>query len=138
VLGPGDLYTSTLANVVVAGVPEALQETNATLIYVVNLMSKYGQTHGFTARDHVEELTRYTGREPDATIINATDLPADVLERYEAECEYPVHDDLGSGRGVIRADLLAEEVQETQAGDTRKRSLIRHDPDKLAAAIMSA
>ena len=39
VLGPGDLYTSLLANVVVPGVETALRDTTARIVYVCNLMT---------------------------------------------------------------------------------------------------
>ena len=43
VLGPGDLYTSIVPNLLVKGIPEALHQTSATLIYVCNLMTKRGE-----------------------------------------------------------------------------------------------
>lgn len=48
IIGPGDLYTTTLANIVVEGIPQALQKTKAKLIFIPNLMSKIGQTRGLT------------------------------------------------------------------------------------------
>ena len=40
IIGPGDLYTTTLANIIVDGIPQALQKTKAKLIFISNLMSK--------------------------------------------------------------------------------------------------
>jgi uncharacterized cofD-like protein len=48
IVGPGDLYTTTLASIVVDGIPKALQDTKAKIIFIPNLMSKIGQTRGFT------------------------------------------------------------------------------------------
>jgi len=135
VLGPGDLYTSTLACVVVSGVAEVLQETKGRLVYIVNLMTKYGQTYGFGARDHIETLERYIGRKVDHILINTTPLPPEILHSYELEHDFPVADDLGSDTRVIRADLLATEAIKKPSGDELKRSLIRHDSDKLALVI---
>ena len=137
ILGPGDLYTSTLANAVVGGAFEAIKNTKAKIIFVVNLMTKYGQTYGFTVKDHVEEITKYIGRKPDFIIINNTPLPQDMLDRYIVLNDSPVIDDVSEmDKNIIRADLLAEEVVEKQQGDTLKRSLIRHDSDKVAREIM--
>lgn len=138
VLGPGDVYTSTIATLAVSGVPAAIQESAGTLVYVVNLMTKYGQTHGFTAADHVREIERYAGRTPDVVIMNNAPLPDTKLTEYAAEHGYPVADDLGEPGTVFRADMLAAAPAERKAGDTLVRSLIRHDPDKLADAIMRA
>ena len=140
VLGPGDLYTSTLANVVVEGVPEALQEAGGKLMYVVNLMTRYGQTHGFTAQDHKDELVKYTGRKPDAVFVNNTTIPEAILKTYEKQQEFPVLDNLGEGReyAIIRGDFLVPEKIKKSSGDVLKRSLIRHDGYKLAQALIES
>ena len=54
IVGPGDLYTTTLANIIVEGIPKALQKTKAKLIFIPNLMSKIGQTRGLTQRSMLE------------------------------------------------------------------------------------
>jgi uncharacterized cofD-like protein len=135
VLGPGDLYTSTLADVVVSGVPEALQASKGKMVYVTNLMSRYGQTHGFSTSELVAEVSRYVGREPDFVLVNSTPLPTAVLGRYADHKEFPISDTLGERPGVFRTDLLASEVIEKSDGDVLRRSLIRHDPDKVAQAL---
>lgn len=136
ILGPGDLYTSLLPNFVVKGAPEALQNTNANILYIVNLMSKYGQTYGFNASRHLEETKKYMGFGPNFVLFNDAPLPEDILEEYRKEEGYPVENDFTDTTGVIETDLLAEDRVEQASGDVIKRSLIRHDPDKLATEIM--
>jgi uncharacterized cofD-like protein len=137
VLGPGDLYTSVIANCVVDGVPDAIRHSTAKVVYVCNLMTKAGQTTGMGVAEHVSEITKYIKRTPDYVIVNTTALPADLLERYAADYEYPVAFNYeGSECRIIPADLLAGEVVETASGDVLKRSLIRHDSRKLARKIM--
>lgn len=138
VLGPGDLYTSTIANLLVEGVPDSLGKTDARIVYVGNLMSKYGQTHGMTAKEHVREIARYAGRTPDVVLINATPIDEAMVALYGKEQALPVVDDLGSGENftVVRADLLSNEIIEKKSGDALKRSLIRHDSGKIARALI--
>lgn len=137
VLGPGDLYTSVLANCVVDGVPEALRNSTAPIIYVCNLMTKSGQTTGMGVAEHLSEISRYIGKQPDKVLVNSTNLPKDLLVKYEADNEFPVVQNLESNScQVIEADLLASEAVLTTKGDTLKRSLIRHDSRKLARKIM--
>jgi len=137
ILGPGDLYTSILANVVVKGVSTALQKTEAKLAYVVNLMTRYGQTTDFTAKDHVEELEKYIGRDPDLVLVDNTKYPQEVLDLYKEEKGQPVIDDLDDSRFmVLREHFASDLVSEKPKGDNLKRSLIRHDPDKLAWELM--
>ena len=138
IVGPGDLYTSILASVVVGGVKDALSTTSAKLLYVTNLMSKYGQTHGFHAQKYLDELSEYVGRVPDYVLMNNEPLPGEILGRYVAQQEFPVEDDVNENceAVVVRDNFLADEEIKQSSGDTLKRSLIRHDPDKLARAIM--
>ncbi len=137
VLGPGDLYTSILANCVVPGVAAALQATKARLVYIVNLMTRAGQTQNFTATDHVTELTKYIKRTPEYVLYNNAPLPSDLLVKYATEDEYPVALDLVSVEGVIGGDFLATDEVVSARGDTVRRSFIRHDSDKLASALMA-
>ncbi len=138
IMGPGDLYTSILASVVVPGTKEALLNSKGKLLFISNLMSKYGQTHNFTAHDHLHELTQYTGRSPDYVLINNNNLPEDILGAYYEQKEFPIKDDLETKEGItiIKNDFLASEEVKKKSGDVLKRSLIRHDPEKLARAIV--
>lgn len=138
ILGPGDLYTSTLANIVVDGVPQAIRASKGKLVCVTNLMSKFGQTHGFATKDFVTEVEKYAGRAPDCTLVNTAPLPADIILRYEQQHEFPIVDEMGDFKGsTIRGDFLAPEELKKPSGDVLKRSLIRHDSDKLAAAFIT-
>ena len=137
VLGPGDLYTSVLANIVVDGVPEAIRNSEAKLVYVSNLMTKVGQTSGMGVSEHLSELSKYVGKSPDCVFVNNTPFPKDLLERYEEDGEYPVINDCDDKDcEVIESDLLATEEVKTAKGDMLKRSLIRHDSRKLARKII--
>src|SRR6185436_5854178 len=82
VLAPGDLYTSSIPNLLVTGVPEALRRSPAKLIYAINLMTKRGETLGYPASRHLEEVIRYSGRVPDAVLVHRGDLPQDMTQRY--------------------------------------------------------
>ena len=137
VFGPGDLYTSILPNCVVDGFTAALALSSARVAFVANLMTKAGQTTGMTAADHMAEIERYSGRRPDYLIRNDAPLPPPLVQRYATEQEYPVQPgtSIESVR-VVDAPLLATEEVVTVAGDTVRRSLIRHDSDALAACIV--
>lgn len=139
VLGPGDLYTSILANCVVDGFKEALQASSAKIVYVCNLMSKPGQTVGMQAAEHLAEVAHYAGVTPQHLLINDQPLPADLLEKYAAEETYPIINNFVANQttSVHACPLLAEEIVETKKGDVLRRSLIRHDSNRLAKALMS-
>jgi len=138
VLGPGDLYTSVLANCVVDGVAKALKETSATLVYVSNLMTKYGQTQGMDAAEHLAEISRYIQRVPDTVLVNTGSVPAELLEKYVAQGERPLQANCTDGTcTIVSGDFTAKEAVRLQSGDVLRRSLVRHDSEKLAATIVS-
>jgi uncharacterized cofD-like protein len=138
VLGPGDLYTSTIPNLLAEGVSESLQKTSAKIVYVVNLMTKFGQTSGYSAQTFVDKIAEYIGRVPDFVVINNTPLPQEVFPLYEAEYEFPVEDDLKDNGSftIIRDNLLSQAVIKKSSSDKLKRSLIRHDPDALGRVVL--
>lgn len=130
VLGPGDLYTSVLPNLLVDGVSKAVAESDAVKVYVCNLMTKPGETTGFAASDFLSEVTRYLGGRPvDFIVCNDKLGSHDLLARYARQLAFPVAIDKDAidamGVRLISSDLITEP------------DLIRHDPGKLAGLIIS-
>jgi len=137
-IGPGDLYSSLLANCVVEGVPEAIQSSKAVFVFASNLMTRPGQTHNMTACDHVDEVSRYVGRIPDCVIVNTGEVPHHLLLKYEEKFQFPVIDDCHSVLyEVLRDDLLSPEEVVQRKGDVLQRSLVRGDGDKFASLLMT-
>lgn len=132
VLGPGDLYTSLLPNLLVDGIPQALRDASGKVAYVVNAVTKRGETDGFTARDFVTEVERYCGREViDVVVINTADPTPALTERYarlEGAQVVAWSEEMfqGTSYQVVAAPLLRQES-----------GFIRHDPKKLAAVLTS-
>ncbi len=137
IIGPGDLYTSLIPNLLVPEVSEAICKSTAKKVYIINLMTKFGQTFGFKTSDYVSELEKYLGKCLDYVLINNKELPQDIIELYKAENDSPVADNLKEDDfKIIRADLLAADPIEKKQGDVLQRSLIRHDSDKIVSEIM--
>lgn len=139
ILGPGDLYTSLVANLLVQGISQALCKTRAKVVYILNLMTRYGQTYGFSARDHVVVLAQYLGRARiDGIVVNSEPLPKNVLKKYKNEKSAPVVDDFqDTHTQIMRFPLVQEKEYKKMGGDILQRSFIRHDSDKLAKVLLS-
>lgn len=137
VLGPGDLYTSILPNLLVKGIKEAIDASKAKKVLVASLMTKPGQTNGFSAKDFVEVTNKYLGKKKlDAVIVNSEKPDAKALALYKktgAEFVQPIKS-LPKVE-VISADLLSQHVHKKSKGDTLSRSLLRHDSDRLAQIV---
>lgn len=142
IFGPGDLYTSIIPNLLVDGTTEAIRKSKAKKIYIMNLVTKYGQTDGFVMSDFVNEMYKYTGGGClDYVVVNSQTPDRVILDWYkQTEFAGPVKDDLNSLKDikyrVIRSPLLNKTRFEQSVADRIKRSLIRHDPEKLAKTLM--
>ncbi|HLC66777.1 MAG TPA: gluconeogenesis factor YvcK family protein [Candidatus Nanoarchaeia archaeon] len=129
VIGPGDLYTSIVANLCVGGIAEAIRHAKGHRVYVCNLMTKEGETTGFTAAMHLREVLRYLDA-PDAidTIVVNNRIPdRRLLKKYERQHSYLVQIDSENLRSlgveIVQANLLREPV------------LVRHDAEKLGKVL---
>ncbi len=139
ILGPGDIYTTTIPNILVNGISDAICESKGKIIYIANLMSKIGQTRGKGQSECLKIMERYIGRKVDFVLVNNGMIPQKAYERYLEDGEDLIKDDLSDNRKsvVIREDLVASGTIKKDKGDVLVRSLVRHDSDKLAKALMN-
>lgn len=142
ILGPGDFYTNTVANLVIEGVVDAMSASKGKVVFISNLMAKYGETYGYTLKDFFVDLKKYMPlKSIDYVLINtSTNYPTDILKLYEYNHDMPVQDNISSSDihdevEIIRTDLLSEAIAQKQAGDTLSRSMVRHSPEKVASTI---
>jgi len=138
VTGPGDLYTSIIPIFLFEEIKEAFRKTKAKLIYVMNLMTKKGQTTNFRASDHIKEIEKYCGKKIDIVIINNGIAPEDILEWYLVHGEKQVELDFNikeMKRKIIEKDLIDRTEIVKNKADKIFRSILRHDSQKLAEVI---
>ncbi|MBD0373170.1 MAG: YvcK family protein [Pyrinomonadaceae bacterium] len=132
-VGPGSLYTSILPPLLVARVAQAIDQAQATKIFICNLMTQPGETDGYTARQHLEAVKRYAPEiHFDYTIVNNRPVNEEQAALYAADGAFQIgmHDHLlekafGSETKIIRADLLDEGEK------------VRHNPEKLARVVVA-
>lgn len=131
VIGPGDLYTSIVPNLLVEGIREAIAESQARTVYVCNVMTKHGETDGYGASDFLRVVTTYLGPEVlDVALLSYYErLPLQVLSRYQAAHSAPVSIDLEQCYRFA-PQLM---VRPLAAAGT----LVRHDPEALADALLT-
>ena len=128
VLAPGDMFTSTLPNLVVDGIADAIARTPAPLLYVVNLMTKHGETDGWSASRHVAEIAKYCKRVPDSVLAHRGGVPEPLLHGYESEHAAEVVVDEPAIRALGVSRVLRENVMSAT-------SVVRHDPERTADAL---
>ena len=127
IIGPGDLYTSLVPNLLVTGMKEALRQTKGKVIYFVNLMTKFGETAGFKASDFLKVTENYLGQGViDFVAVNNTKPVSGRFRSYIMEKSEFVEVDMenfGKKPMPIVTSLM------------RRSGLIRHDPEKVAKLV---
>ncbi len=126
VIGPGDIYSSLAQILLTRGIPEAIRRSGAKKVYICNLMTKHGETNGFSVSDFTKAIEKMLGQELDYVIYNNKKPSKELLKRFRKE-----HPELlesvnfsGSEKGkkFIAADLLSPDS-------------LGHDPKKLSKII---
>jgi uncharacterized cofD-like protein len=126
-IGPGDLYTSVVPCLLVDGIAEAVRHCQGEVVYVCNVMTKRGETDGYTAADFVRVIQRHLGRPVDVVLLNDELPPPALIERYAGEGSHPV-------------DPVPEQVQALGARVVTGNfmtadALLRHDAESVMAAL---
>lgn len=136
IIGPGDLYTSLIPNLIVRDVSSAIKKSKAKIINIMNLMTKRGQTTNYKASDHIADLEKYLRRKIDYILLNNSLIQSKILAYYQQFKEKPVEDDLPlNKRGRIRRDLISQKTYNKSDADRLFRSILRHDPEKIGRVI---
>jgi uncharacterized cofD-like protein len=139
IIGPGGFYTTVCANLVVSGMVEAIEKSKAKKIFILNLMTEFGQTFGFTAKTFIDELNKFLDmRNLDYVLINSASIPQRILDKYKKFHAEPVLNDLpkNSPFNIVFSDLLSKRQIKKEKGDSLKRSLIRHSGEKIAGVCI--
>jgi len=129
VLGPGSLYTSVVPILLVDGVAEAMRSARAPVLLVGNIVSEPGETDRLGLADHLRVIEQHAGGNfIDGLVLHEGAIPAELLARYERDGARVLNwnPSIGGAPSVQSADLVA-------AGDK-----IRHDPEAVAGALVSA
>lgn len=130
ILGPGSLYTSIICNLLVPEIAETIKKSNAVKIYVCNVMTQPGETDNFKASDHVKVIFNHVGFKIfDYILINNMPIKdKNLLEKYKKDGAIPVENDIAELEKLGTSPIQAPIISET--------NLVRHDPQKLAEALL--
>ncbi len=143
VIAPGSLRTGIIPCLLTQGIGQAVRDTAAKIVLVVNLMTHPGQTDGFSVQDHLDEFAKYSGRYPDCTIINDGVVPEYLMEHYAKIGSEPVRGKVHiPAMEVIYGDFVPQNnnfrARQERVGDFKKWThLLVHDSQKLAKTIIS-
>lgn len=129
-LGPGSLYTSLITNLLVHGIPEAMAASNATRVFICNLMTQANESLGLTASQHIEKIFNHAGHKIfDYALINTAPILPATLAQYAREGQMPIEPDLDRIRALGVQPITGNFVHEGE--------VLRHDYDRAAQAALN-
>lgn len=124
-LGPGSLFTSIIPNLLVKGIPQAIEASPAVKLCFMNLMWQPGETIDFKASDHVQAIQRHARtRLIDVVALNTAPLTGLVQREYAEKFALPVEND------IERLETLGVRVVTRPLASVGTK--IRHDPALIA------
>ena len=132
ILSMGSLFTSVIPNLICDKIVEAIDESEAKVMYVCNMMTQPGETDDFTVTDHVKMLNGYLGkRKVDIVIANKGKIKPELAKKYEnaEQKDAVVYDSKNFSR--ISAKVIGDDFVSI------KNDLVRHDVTKLSFHIFA-
>ena len=129
ILSMGSLYTSIIPNLLCKDVVKAIDNSNAKIIYVCNVVTQPGETDNFKASDHVKLLNKYLGkRKVDILITNSEEIDPEIVKIYETQEQ----------KDLVEVDSKNIKIEHVNKPLIKiENNIIRHDNVKLALEIMN-
>lgn len=129
ILSMGSVYTSIIPNLLCKEVIDAIDSSNAKIIYVCNVMTQPGETDDFKVSDHIKLLNSYLGkRKIDTVITNSEEISTETQKIYETteQKDLVIIDDENIEIENVSKPLIKVE-----------NNVIRHDNLKLGLEILN-
>lgn len=131
VIGPGDLYTSIVPNLLVPGVKEEIRRSKAKKVFICNLMTKRGETDGFSGEDFLHAVEKYLGKNVlDFAIFNNKRPPERLLRKYRREGAEFI-DPPAPRRTIGRPKYILENLIDTN-------DFVRHGPRRKLGKLLAS
>ena len=129
VIGPGNLYTNVIPNLLIKNVAKTIKESKALKIYISNIMTEPGLTDDYDLSEHLKTIEEHVGKNLiDYCIVDNGEIIPEFLRKYNKEGADLVQADIQNWNGVriIKADVSCVDGE-----------YIRHDSESLAKEIIN-
>jgi len=121
-IGPGSWFSSVIPHILVPDIAQALNETSATVVVILNLSPEAGETHGFTTERHIHVFSQHAPQ---------LDVDYFLADERTATSEGE-RDNIARAASRLDAEVVFAPLREM---DPAGSLLNRHDPEQLAAAL---
>ena len=132
ILSMGSLFTSIIPNLICKKITSALEESDAKIMYVCNMMTQPGETENYKVSDHVKTLNKYLGkRKVDIVLANNGYIDPILIEKYSVtEQKDPVKVDVEEIK-KLNTKLIQDNFVDIVD------NIIRHNTIKVAFHVFS-
>lgn len=131
VIGPGNLYTNIIPNLLVKHMSQTIKESKAVKVYLANIMTDKGQTDGYTLSQHIKAIFDHSaGKIFDYVIADTGDIIPEYLRTYHKDGEDLVEIDESEIK-KLGIKLIQKDVSKIS-----EEGRIRHDGESIATYLM--
>jgi uncharacterized cofD-like protein len=141
IIGPGCLYTSIIACLLVPEISKILHQSKAKKIYCCNTTTTPGQTDNLTILDHVNLITRYLDNHPpDYVLVNNKKPRPAVVKAYQRDnvrLILPTPQEIEKIKTAGIIPMVSDLTEENWTGqrNLHKLDTIRHSPQKVGKVL---
>ena len=142
IIGPGCLYTSIIACLLVPGISKTLHQTKAKKIFCCNTTTTPGQTDNLTILDHVNLVIQYLDNHPpDYVLVNNKKPQPAVVKAYQQDnirLILPTSQEIKKIKAAGIIPVVKYLIEDNCTGKRRLHKLdtIRHSPQKVRKALL--
>ena len=136
-IAPGDIYTSTISNLIIGGVADLIAKySQAKIIFIANNTNKGGEASGYQIQDFVSEIEKYLGKNIDILVANNEKLNLSISDANRFKNDISVK----GGDYIYLSDderqkLTERGTQIIEADILDRKTLYKHDKKKIATIL---
>lgn len=130
IIGPGNLYTNVIPNLLIKNVAKTIKESKALKFYISNIMTEPGQTDNYSVSDHIAAITEHTREKIiDYCLGNVGEIVPEYVRKYNKQGSDIVDVDTSKIR-ELGVEVIKKDIAKIENG------YIRHDSEEIAKNIM--
>lgn len=124
IFSPGSLYTSILPHLIAKDIVQAIEQSEAPIMYVSNLVTQPGETDGYSVSDHIKVLNKHLGgRKVDVVVSNNGKIDPEIVEKYLVTENKTMVDLDRNNVSVQGAQIIEDDIFCIEDGRIRHKAL---------------
>lgn len=135
-LSMGSLFTSVIPNLLSKDIKNAIDKSNAKIIYCCNLFTQPGETDDFKVSDHIKTLNSYLGNKKiNYVIANTGEINNELAKKYSTEEQKdPIILDK-SETEKLNVEVIEDDLVYIKNHTEEQKNVFRHNYVKLGFLI---